>query len=107
MAATEELKDLMCELCHGSQRPTRGAYQDYRGRELIVTKYDGAYGTAGWVIALNGSPPRGVLIASPENYVPDIAVFVNFNSSRRCRSLGEKQSRLVRDVLSALGYTRQ
>jgi len=32
------------------------------GRKIIVTKFDGNYGTAGFVIAINGSPPKGVMI---------------------------------------------
>ena len=31
-------------------------------RELEVTSYNGAYGVAGHVIAINGSPPRGTFI---------------------------------------------
>jgi hypothetical protein len=32
-----------------------------RSRDLCCTPFRGAYGRAGWVIAVNGSPPRGVL----------------------------------------------
>ena len=33
---------------------------DYLGRDVIVTPYEGAYGVAGYVVAINGSPPKGV-----------------------------------------------
>ena len=32
-----------------------------RDRDLCCSPFDGAYGRAGWVIAVNGSPPRGML----------------------------------------------
>lgn len=36
-------------------------------REVIVTPFDGAYGLAGYVFAVNGSPPRGVVVVLMEN----------------------------------------
>jgi hypothetical protein len=31
-------------------------------RSLVVTQYQGAYGEAGYVVAVEGSPPRGTFI---------------------------------------------
>jgi hypothetical protein len=40
-----------------------------RSRELVVTPFGGNYGTtAGYVIAVNGSPPKGVLFVQNLNY---------------------------------------
>lgn len=36
-----------------------------RKRQVIVTPYQGNYGAAGFVIAINGSPPRGTLVVEP------------------------------------------
>lgn len=35
---------------------------DELDRDFVVTPYDGAYGQAGTVIALNGSPPRVIIL---------------------------------------------
>lgn len=34
---------------------------DMLSRPLVATPFQGNYGRAGWVIAVNGSPPRGVV----------------------------------------------
>lgn len=36
--------------------------EDVRERDIIITPYDGAYGWAGVVITVNGSPPRGTFL---------------------------------------------
>ena len=36
--------------------------EDDLTRELVVTPFDGSYGQARLVVAINGSPPRGVAI---------------------------------------------
>ncbi len=39
-----------------------GIPQDRR-RPVIVSTFDGSYGHAGWVFAINGSPPKGLVLA--------------------------------------------
>lgn len=40
------------------------------GRNIVITPYEGAYGVAGHVIAIEGSPPRGVVyVASSETAI--------------------------------------
>jgi hypothetical protein len=42
---------------------------DFYGRQLVCTPYEGCYGHAGWVVCVNGSPPRGtLLIDAPTTY---------------------------------------
>ena len=50
-----EFRDLLVHLSGGWWHARR---DDIRGREIICTPYDGNYGLAGWVIVVNGSPPR-------------------------------------------------
>jgi hypothetical protein len=44
-------------------RGTQGVPSDHWERDLIVTPFEGCYGIAGYVVTLNGSPPRIVLAA--------------------------------------------
>ena len=50
-----EFRDLLVHLSGGWWHARR---DDIRGREITCTPYDGNYGLAGWVIVVNGSPPR-------------------------------------------------
>ena len=45
--------------------------KDVLDREIICTPCDGAYGLAWWVVAVNGSPPRGTLVLSENQISPD------------------------------------
>lgn len=58
--AEADVKELMERLYYGSKARNSSDFQE---RELCCTPFTGAYGRAGWVIAVNGSPPRGVLVA--------------------------------------------
>lgn len=49
----DELLDLFSALGWG---------RDCYGRNLICTPFEGNYGPAGWVLCLDGSPPRGTLL---------------------------------------------
>ena len=51
------VRALIEKLCNGG-RPSG----DTLARELCVTPYMGNYGPAGLVIAVNGSPPRGIIL---------------------------------------------
>ena len=44
-------------------------------REIVITPYDGAYGQAGVVIAINGSPPVGLLLVITDQMQKTVFVF--------------------------------
>lgn len=73
-------------------------------RPLCVTPYDGAYETAGYVITVQGSPPRGTIVY-PEGIRPYAASYglgaVYISTSGRARKLGEAQTETVRAYLKA------
>jgi len=57
---------------------------DIRKRTIVVSPYYGAYGPAGVVICLNGSPPRGTILA-PLGYPNDPVVYFSGYKSRTYR----------------------
>lgn len=102
-SAEHELRELFLHLrCPASQRPPK-MREDMDGREIVVTPFDGAYGNAGVVIALNGSPPRGVIVVlenrNKHNYHRNYApiFYLTESSSRR---LGARQVDIVRAFLA-------
>jgi hypothetical protein len=96
--AEKEFRDLMIHL-FGGKRPSPGMRKDLEGRELIVTPFDGAYGQAGTIIAVNGSPPRGVIVSLEvgSRHYPPAIIYVEADKARR---LGESQARIVRNFLA-------
>lgn len=82
-----------------TKHPSKTLREDYEGRKLVVTDFEGAYGQAGTAIVLEGSPPRGVIISLETEHhrlVPPAIFYLAMDSSRR---MGEAQSRLVRRFL--------
>lgn len=65
-------------------------------RELEITPFQGAYGVAGYAIAVNGSPPRGIFIAA--GYQKVFYISPGRSSSRK---LQEKDTKVVLDFLKA------
>lgn len=51
-------------------------------RELCITEFDGCYGRAGIVIAVNGSPPRGLVIAFPAAFGSQVDEIILKKGSR-------------------------
>jgi hypothetical protein len=45
-----------------AQRASEVTRKDFFSRPLLCTPFKGAYGTAGWVCAVNGTPPRATLL---------------------------------------------
>lgn len=81
-----------------SSKPSEAIRKDLSSREIVVTDFDGAYGNAGTVIALNGSPPRGVIVSiegDGQCYPP--AIF--YLERDRSRRLGDAQAETVREFL--------
>lgn len=76
-----------------------GGYRDGNegaafGRDLVCTPCGGHYGSvAAWVIAVNGSPPRGMIVYNPHFDIPITAYWVGVEKSRR---LGNGQAKVVK-----------
>ncbi len=94
--AERNLKDLILYLRMG-KRPSKGIVEDYHGRDIVVTPFDGAYGHAGVVVALNGSPPRGLFLVTDESLDPNGYGFgvVWFDGGQRARVLSEQQAKVI------------
>ncbi|GEM_PF-6819918 len=60
-AAEAAFRAVACRLIGATTAAVR---RQMRDREIVVTPYDGNYGRAGIVIAVNGSPPRGAVVVS-------------------------------------------
>lgn len=95
------LHSLLLELYSG-RIPTEAARKDFEGRDLVATPFGGAYGHAGWIIAVNGSPPRGVIVCletKDHKYVPASIFYLEVDKSRR---LGSAQADIVRAFVDKL-----
>jgi hypothetical protein len=62
----EAIWHTLIRLLHGRDSITPGYRRDFYGREIVATPYGGNYGTAGWVLCVNGSPPRGTVLLDAE-----------------------------------------
>lgn len=95
------LHNLLLELYSG-RTPTPGAIQDFLGREIVATPFGGRYGQAGWVLCVNGSPPRGCVVAietSEHRTQPPAIFYLEMDKSRR---LGSAQADIVRRYIAYL-----
>jgi len=95
------VKVLMADMLCGVKCSEAVAH-DLLSRDLIYTPFCGAYGIAGWVLALEGSPPRGVIVSletERHRYVPPAIFFLTMDKSRR---VGEAQAREVRKFIGNL-----
>lgn len=110
--AEQAVKDLCCRLQHlGHHEIVRDVVaQDYRSRELVITRIYGNYGFAGVAVLLNGSPPRGWFVLSKEflwdNRGPGSGYSgwtgwraLWFDGGRKCRMLGPVQSEIVKEFV--------
>lgn len=59
VAAERDLRDVFAEFLNLRGRLGRAEVND---RRIIVTEFAGAYERAGWIVALEGSPPRGIFV---------------------------------------------
>src|SRR4051812_48176811 len=84
-----DLWDFYVMLHHATNIPLR----DLAGREVVCTPCGGNYGcVAYWLLAVNGSPPRGTILFDANGYTPTIAFLIDAERSRR---LGAAQARIV------------
>jgi hypothetical protein len=91
--ATDDLMDLFCGL-YLPPRISAETRAGFMSRDLVCTPYLGNYGeVAGWVICVNGSPPKGTLVLSADN--PDDAPVIYFTGTQT-KTLHHKQKEIVR-----------
>lgn len=90
------LKEVRETLLHLYHRPpiTKAAREDFCGRELVCMAYEGNYGTAGWVLCVNGSPPRGTVIITQDGPCGTVRDVLYYDDDR-CRRL-QRDSKAVR-----------
>jgi hypothetical protein len=72
-------------------------------REVCITPFEGNYGVAGWVIVINGSPPRGILTVvgkDPES-IRGMVMMDEWGNSKRIRPL-ESTSHLRKSAHASL-----
>jgi hypothetical protein len=82
MNSLENILDLM-------KRLGKLGSNDFDGRELICTPYEGNYGIAGWVLCINGSPPRGTLIV-PQDHSQGRAFYLE-SGDWGCRKISSEK----------------
>lgn len=75
------------------------AKEDFSLRDINVSPYTGAYGLAGYVLAVNGSPPRGTFIA-----VASYRHVFYLDGHGRSRRLSYEHGEIVWEYLEAEGY---
>jgi hypothetical protein len=73
--------------------PSAKDSREYLKRSMVCTPYMGSYGKlSGWVICVNGSPPKGTLVIMGTS--PPLAAFRLGQKSQRV--IGDKQVRIIR-----------
>ena len=103
--AERALRDVFADLLGATGAQARAALAC---RPLVVSPFDGAYGFAGVVVVLNGSPPCGLLVVPAEALESD-ANPITWIVGGRCRMYHGYRSLRVYQVVTAyvrsLGYT--
>ncbi len=90
----EDFKNLTIHLASDGWIPDRH-WLDLNSRRLICTLYDGCYGSSGWVVCLEGSPPRlTMLIQTDGMEQPQTIIAV---AGGRSKQLGKLQRQTVCD----------
>lgn len=94
----DKVRRMICEMV--SRSPSNNMRKDYGSRPLICTRFLGGYGPAGWLIVLEGSPPRGVILSLENDTTcyPPAIFFMTLDKSRR---VGDAQARLVRQFIAS------
>lgn len=80
-----EVQAVLMRLYHGKSEKKihpKGK-EDFVGRSLVCTPYEGCYGQAGWVVCVNGSPPRGTVIITAPSRLQDFILFWDGFRARR------------------------
>ena len=67
-------------------------------RDICTTPYQGAYGIAGLVVVINGSPPRGTFVTGPYGRI------IYMDSEGSARRMIPGQAMIVWHYLAEMGY---
>lgn len=98
MSLREIFGQLMCD---GGRAPSPRLVADIDQREIFFTPFEGAYGCAGWIAVLNGSPPYGCLVVCEgTSSSPDI-VYIHGDRSRRLNPHQRVFGDVLREIASA------
>lgn len=101
--AEKNLRELFFHLLYSAgDQPSIKAKQDFDDRELVVTPFDGCYGRAGWVLAMNGSPPRGILVSTEASGMNNHPAQIFYIRSDKSKRIGPAQAEVVRTYLKSL-----
>jgi hypothetical protein len=86
-AALSGMAELMVSLLYRPGRPSAKGREDVTSRDLVCTPFDGHYGQAGWVLCVNGSPPRGTLLILKDAFItiPVPVFYITLDGCRRLR----------------------
>jgi hypothetical protein len=94
-ATLQDFRDLTIYQANGCSAQTSRIFRDdMAGRAIVATPYGGCYGPAGWIICLNGSPPKCTIVAENGS---DSIICIACGSARR---LGPKQAETVRKFVA-------
>jgi hypothetical protein len=70
--------------------------RDIDDRKLVCTPFNGEYGLAGWVVCVEGSPPRGTLVIPKDwQQVPFRPFYIDCEFWRSQRLTGEEQLKTI------------
>jgi hypothetical protein len=67
------------------------------GWPLVCTPFEGCYGRAGWVLAVNGSPPRGTIVLFNDfpHRITKPFFYIDSGMSKSHRLSGDEQARTL------------
>ncbi|HTU19243.1 MAG TPA: hypothetical protein VMG10_14380 [Gemmataceae bacterium] len=77
--------ETLLRLVNGRSPVSADYRRDFAWRELVCTPYEGCYGVAGWILCVNGSPPRATVLFDAPRY--DRLVHLVFYHASRCRNV--------------------
>jgi hypothetical protein len=93
------LREALYQLTYGRGRMPD---QDFLEREIIITSFGGCYGQAGVVVAINGSPPRALMLVTTDHGSRDAIIHVF-----RHNQLGRRPVSLLPNIYDTPGYKWQ
>lgn len=84
--------------------PSAKVPEDELEREVYLTPFDGAYGVAGHVVTINGSPPRLVAVVQTGDFVygPYVWLCDRYHNTKVISDLGPKKLLPLRRAVLAL-----
>jgi hypothetical protein len=74
---------------------------DELGRPIVVTPFEGAYGVAGYVVCINGSPPRGAYVVLNHEMMQAVFDVGTLRQRKPTTDWGPKRGQRLRKALLA------